>query len=136
MLHTKNENVCHENVCCRIFENPPVVMIAMALGSFKGAVQLSLRLLTEYVCLGFSLNLNSKSQIVPTMFYCHIGILISSARMRLSLSQRRITKINSALHDLFTTVRVGQRVLAKKVVKITLGCYGLQALSVIVVWLS
>ena len=92
--------------------------MAMALGSFRGAVQLSLRLLTEYVCLGFSLNLNAKSQIVPTTFYCHIGVLISSARMRLSLPQRRITKLNSALHDLHTSVKVGSQVLAKKVAKV------------------
>lgn len=98
--------------------------MAMAQGAFRGAVRLSLRLLAEYVCLGFSPNLNSKSQIVPTTFYCHIGILISSSRMRFSLPQRRVDKIEAALRDLADIVITPQGgwvngpVCAKKVAKV------------------
>ena len=92
--------------------------MAMALGTFRGAVQLSLRLLTEYVCLGFSLNLNHKSQIIPTTFYCHIGVLISSSRMRFSLPQRRVFKIEVTLDQLITTVKIGKPVCAKLVAKV------------------
>ena len=92
--------------------------MAMALGSFRGAVQLSLRLLAEYVCLGFSVNLNSKSQIVPSTFYCHIGILLSSILMRFSLPERRVKKIETALRDLFQIAVVGGSVCAKKVAKV------------------
>ena len=92
--------------------------MAMVQGSFRGGLQLSLRLLAEYICLGFSVNLNSKSTIIPTTFYCHIGVLISSARMRFSLPQRRVTKTEAALVDLFTHVTVGKRVCAKKVAKV------------------
>ena len=37
--------------------------MTMAVGTFRGVLQFSLRLLAEYVCLGFSLNLNVKSQM-------------------------------------------------------------------------
>ena len=92
--------------------------MAFAVGTFRGALQLSLRLLAEYVCLGFSLNLNAKSQIVPTTYYCHIGVLISSSRMRFSLPQRRVLKINMALQDLSDCVVIGKKVSAKKVAKV------------------
>ena len=92
--------------------------MAMAVGTFRGALQLSLRLLTEYVCLGFSLNLNEKSQIVPTTYYCHIGVLISSSRMRFSLPQRRVLKIITALQDLSDCAVIGTKISAKKVAKV------------------
>ena len=90
-------------------------LMAWINGSFKGALELSLRLLAEHVCLGYSVNLNHKSSIVPSYYYCHIGILINSATMRFSLPQRRIQKLQASAISLQRSTKVGKPVAAKAV---------------------
>lgn len=43
-------------------------LMAWALGTFEGALELSLRLLTEQVCLGFSVNLKKNQQLCQLCF--------------------------------------------------------------------
>ena len=92
-------------------------LMAMAQGTFEGAIELSLRLLTEYIVLGFSVNLNEKSQIIPTRYYCHIGVIINSMKMRFSLPSRRVNKIVSCLEQLAAAAKIGAKVDAKLVAR-------------------
>ena len=92
-------------------------LMSWALGTFEGALELSLRLLTEQVCLGFSVNLNNKTTIVPTYFYCHIGVCISSSRMRFSLPSSRVEKMRACLLRLQASTKVGKPVSAKLVAR-------------------
>ena len=92
-------------------------IMAMALGSFEGAIELSLRLLAELIILGFSVNLNEKSTIVPTYYYCHIGVCINSCNMRFSLPVRRCMKMRLCARELQATAKVGSKVEAKLVAR-------------------
>ena len=92
-------------------------LMAMASGSFKGALVLAIRLLTEFVLLGFSVNLNYKTIVIPTRFYCHIGVCISSTKMRFSLPERRAIKMRACAKLLRKYAKVGGRVSAKLVAK-------------------
>jgi len=92
-------------------------LMAWIMGSFKGALELSLRLLAEQVILGFSVNLNEKSPIVPTRFYCHIGVCISSTKMRFTLPGRRVVKMRATAEQLHTRAHVGKPVSAKLVAR-------------------
>ena len=92
-------------------------IMAMALGTFEGAIELSLRLLAELIVLGFSVNLNEKSTIVPTYFYCHIGICINSCRMRFSLPARRAAKMKLCACELQAAAKIGSKVNAKLVAR-------------------
>ena len=90
-------------------------LMAWIDGCFAGAVELSLRLLAEQVSLGYSVNLNHKSPIVPTLFYCHIGICIDSARMRFSLPEHRVLKLLASAKWLQKSTKIGKPVSAKAV---------------------
>ena len=92
--------------------------MAMILGTFEGAIELTLHLLVEFIVLGYSPNLNDKSTIVPTTYYCHIGILLSSTRMRFSLPARRVQKMVSAMRNLQSVAKVGHKVEARLVAKV------------------
>ena len=92
-------------------------LMAWINGSFRGALELSLRLLAEQVCLGYSVNLNHKSSIVPSYFYCHIGICINSAKMHFSLPQHRVQKLEASAKWLQQATTVGKPVAAKAVAK-------------------
>ena len=43
--------------------------MVMASGTFRGAVESAVRLLTEFIVLGFIVNLNHKTTIIPTTYY-------------------------------------------------------------------
>ena len=92
-------------------------LMAWINGSFQGALELSLRLLAEQVSLGYSVNLNHKSSIVPSYYYCHIGICINSAKMRFSLPQHRVLKLRASAVALQQTTKVGKPVAAKAVAR-------------------
>ena len=92
-------------------------LMAWVNGTFEGALELALRLLAEQVCLGFSVNLNEKSTIIPTTYYCHIGICISSTALRFTLPASRVVKMTASLHQLRRIVRVGSKVPAKSVAR-------------------
>ena len=91
--------------------------MAWVNGTFVSCVELALRLLTEQVVLGFSVNLNEKTTIVPTTYYNHIGIVISSTRMRFSLPSARATKMEATARSLQSVAVVGKPVSAKLVAK-------------------
>ena len=93
-------------------------LMAWINGSFEGALELSLRLLAEQVCLGYSVNLNHKSIIVPTYYYCHIGICINSVTMRFSLPQHRVLKLRESVRWLQAATTVGKPVAAKAVARL------------------
>ena len=93
-------------------------MMPMVEGSFKGALQLSLRLIVEFVVLGYSVNWNEKSTIVPTRFYCHIGVVLSSAKLRFSLPTSRVLKLLAILHRVHAEAIVGALIRAKLVAKL------------------
>ena len=86
-------------------------------GAFVSGIELALRLLTEQVVLGFSVNLNCKSTIVPTTYYNHIGIVISSSRMRFSLPPARASKLEATAKLLRSVAVVGKPVSAKLVAR-------------------
>lgn len=92
-------------------------LMAMIEGTFEGAIELALRLLAEYVLLGFSVNLNEKSTIVPTTYYCHLGICISSTKMRFTLPKNRSAKMRACALRLQKAATVGKGVDAKLVAK-------------------
>ena len=92
-------------------------LMAWIRGSFEGAIELALRLLAEQVCLGFSVNLNHKTTIVPHTYYNHIGVVVDSARMRFSLPPARVRKMAQTVQSLFLIVKVGQQVPAKLVAR-------------------
>ena len=91
--------------------------MVMASGTFRGAVELAVRLLTEFIVLGFSVNLNHKTTIIPTTYYCHIGICMSSTKMRFSLPERRACKMRLWAERLQAEAAVGKKVDAKLVAK-------------------
>ena len=91
--------------------------MVMASGTFRGAVELAVRLLTEFIVLGFSVNLNHKTTIIPTTYYCHIGICVSSTKMRFSLPERRACKMRLWAERLHAAAVVGKKVSAKLVAK-------------------
>ena len=93
-------------------------LMAWINGLFEGALELSLRLLAEQLCLGYSVNLNHKSIIVPTYYYCHIGICINSVTMRFSLPQRRVLKLRKSVRCLQAVTKVGKSVSAKAVARL------------------
>ena len=74
-------------------------MMPMIEGSFTGALELSLRLMVEFIILGYSVNWNAKSTIVPTRYYCHIGVVLSSAKLRFSLPYSRVVKLLKILRQ-------------------------------------
>lgn len=86
-------------------------------GTYSGALELGLHLLAEQVILGYSVNLNYKSVIVPHTRYCHIGVVISSSRMRFSLPIKRVEKIEKTARELWSQVQVGKPVSAKLVAR-------------------
>ena len=92
--------------------------MAFATGLFEGALQLSLRLLAEYTVLGFVLNMCGKSTIVPTYYYCHIGVCINSVSMRFSLPHKRIQKIVLSIQHLSAVAVIGKSVDAKLVARL------------------
>ena len=92
-------------------------LMALASGTFVAAVELSLRLLAELIVLGYSVNFNDKSSIVPSCFYCHIGIFLNSRLLRFSLPEKRVVKIRKCLLALRDAVRVGKPVDAKMVAR-------------------
>ena len=92
-------------------------MMAMAMGIFRAALELSLRLLAEMIVLGYSVNLNHKSSIVPSCFYCHIGIFLNSRNLRFSLPATRVSKIRQCALALQGVAKVGAPVDAKMVAR-------------------
>ena len=92
-------------------------LMAWLRGRYKAALELALRLLAEQVVLGFSVNLNYKSDIVPSTYYNHIGIVIDSARMRFSLPASRVEKMALTAKALTVATKVGERVSAKLVAR-------------------
>ena len=90
-------------------------LMAMLMGTFVAALELGLRLLAELIVLGYSVNLNAKSSLVPSCFYCHIGILLNSIRVRFKLPQKRATKMRSSALALQAVAKVGSPVNAKLV---------------------
>ena len=91
--------------------------MAWVNGTFASGIELALRLLAEQVVLGFSVNLNEKTTIVPTTYYNHIGIVISSTRMRFSLPSARATKMEVTARLLDSVTVVGKPVSEKLVAK-------------------
>ena len=108
---------CHVKGLCWKATNYIDDMMALAVGIFIAAVELSLRLLAELIVLGYSVNFNHKSSIVPACFYCHIGIVLNSRRMRFSLPEKRVLKIRKCLLELRAAVKVGAPVDAKMVAR-------------------
>ena len=92
-------------------------LMAMALGTFVAAIELSLRLMAELIVLGYSVNLNHKSSIVPSRFYCHIGICLNSKNLRFSLPPRRVNKIRQCALALQEAAKVGAPLDAKIVAR-------------------
>ena len=92
-------------------------LMAMALGTFVAALELSLRLLAELIVLGYSVNLNHKSSIVPSRFYCHIGICLNSKNLRFSLPPKRVNKIRRCALSLQAAAKVGVPIDAKLVAR-------------------
>ena len=92
-------------------------LMAWLRGCFKAGLELALRLLAEQVVLGFSVNLNYKSDIVPSTYYNHIGIVVDSARMRFSLPASRVEKMALTAKALTAVAKVGEQVAAKLVAR-------------------
>lgn len=92
-------------------------MMGMALGTFVAALELALRLLAELVVLGYSVNLNFKSTIVPSRFYCHIGTLLNSKNLRFSLPEKRVAKLIQSAQALLAEAKIGEPVGAKLVAR-------------------
>ena len=62
-------------------------------------------------------NLNHKSSIMSSYYYCHIGILINSAKMHFSLPQPRVQKLGVLAIWLQQATKVGKPVAAKVVAR-------------------
>ena len=90
-------------------------LMAMIVGLFEAALELGLRLLAELIVLGYSVNLNSKSSLVPSRFYCHIGILLNSRKLRFKLPLKRAKKMRNSALALQAEAKVGSPVKAKLV---------------------
>ena len=93
-------------------------MMPMIEGTFAGALELSLRLMVEFIILGYSVNWNEKSTIVPTRYYCHIGVVLSSAKLRFTLPGSRVRKLLKILNQVYAQAEIGGLVRAKIVAKL------------------
>ena len=55
--------------------------------------------------------------MIPTTFYDHLGICISSTKMRLSLTLKRALKMKDTLRELQSKAKVGKPLEAKLVAR-------------------
>jgi hypothetical protein len=90
---------------------------AFMVASFGGAIELALRLLCEYIILGFSMNF-VKSNLLPRREIVHLGIRCSSRTRRFSLPPKRITKLDAAVCALAEQADVGKHVGARLVARV------------------
>jgi hypothetical protein len=89
---------------------------AFMIASFQGAVELVLRLLCDYILLGFSLNF-VKSNLLPRREIVHLGIRCSSRTRRFTLPPKRVCKLDAAMAALQQDAVVGEPVAAKLVAR-------------------
>lgn len=88
-------------------------------GTFDEALEHSLRVLTEMVILGFSVNLKvGKSQNCLDHIMCHLGFVVSVAQQTLSLSAKQAAGLRQAVADTRTLTKVGGKVTAIQVEKV------------------
>lgn len=77
-----------------------------SLASFRNAVELTLRILAEFIILGFSVNFRKgKSELTPSCTYTHLGVRFSTRDKMFRLPPSRCDKLQNVLKALHEEVQ-------------------------------